>query len=413
MNIMNYENKMKYSEKITEFIDGELSQEETKELFNHVAENPQLQKELRNAMKLKNMFHQDLLVPPPLAKTHIYGKLNLQKSAVILSFLATFLLQIRRAVMTPVFGSALLAISLFTLGLFITDKNDNSQQKVDPVSVKSQNEQILSQAGTTSNFDLPIVTSEPVEQSNSTTVIHNNANRNSRNNSSIVHTDNLQSANNVQTIVNIQSKSKIPVFTPWNYNPIISSPMNNNDYSLNNISVNRRFQNVPYDISSILENLSISINKTMNSSSVNIGMEPLSNPLLNNYSIAVSYMIDKHNTLSGELGQENFSQKYNGYLNNKYAEIAQVYTAQWYGISYQYNFNNIDLLNGIYPYTKILIGGTNIGPYLKTSLGISYPLTDKISIFGGVESSRLYYQFQNNWFNSDLYGFNYGVKIGF
>jgi hypothetical protein len=427
---------MNYSEKISEFIDGELSHEEVSELFHSIANQPDLQNELRNAMMLKNMFHQELLTPPPLSKTLVYGKLNLQKSAVIISFLLTAFLNLKRFVMTPAFGSALISIALLTMGLFMSNTNSN-KSPVNPPSKISKNQEIIKPENPNFGNQIPVVSS--FENSNfenpENQITQNNIDNSKLRNSNlrITNLDNakvhkLNSQNRKNQIINsddfgnsalasnqssVSQLNNIIAESPFLYKEIGGSSIDQSSVSLQNKSTNNFMNSLGYEISSILESLSITINKTLTSSTTQTNLQPLSSPLLNNYSISLAYTLDHHNAFSAELGQENFQQKYNGYINGDEANIDQVYTAQWYGLSYQYNFGEINGLMGINPYTKILIGGTNIGPFLKGSVGLTYQLTDKIAVQGGLEVSRLYYSFQGNSFNSDKYGLIYGVRIGF
>jgi hypothetical protein len=423
---MNINENMNYSEKITEFIDGELSQEESSALFSKLAENPELQEELRNSLLLKNMFHQELLTPPPLAKTHLYAKLNLQRSAIILSFLITALLNLKKLLMAPAFTSALIGVSLFTLGLLMTGSNENSKSSLNQ---RSGHKFFSMQDNDSKNANIvPLVSSKELltnDKSENKSRLNNRSKKSQSSFSNISDSfaniskvKNPDNNNNFENVENSEKKNTTNNFEEKQSNIIflpIETSNFNSKFSLNFIN-NRNanfFSSLGYEISSILESISLSVNKTASSSQLKTSLEPLSNPLLNNYSIAISYTLDKNNSFSVELGQENFPQSFAGKINGYEANITQVFTAQWYGISYQYNFGEITSLYSINPFGKLLISGTSIGPFYKGSLGLTYQLTEKIALQGAVEASRLSYSFQNTWFSTDKYGFLYGVKIGF
>lgn len=410
---------MNYSEKISEFIDGELSQEECSELFSNISQNPGLQDELRQSLLLKNMFHQELFNPPPVSKTHLYAKLNLQRGAVILSFLLTTLINLRRIFVNPAFTSALIGIALFTASYFISNNNENKiSDSNKSYSAKSSNEKI-NQAQT-----VPFVNSAEKQKeirNTGTNILKNLKNHPkeilSQNNISEINTkqknlelsDNTLLSNSQENSQNANTKTLTIEILPVESSQFNSSSLN----PFNNSFKSNFFSEIGYELSSILENISLSLNKSLSSSSVKTNLEPLSNPLLNNYSISITYNLDKHNSFAAELGQENFEQKYSGTINGFDADIAQVYTAQWYGLSYQYNFGNIDNFYGINPFLKALVSGTSIGPFVKGSFGISYPLNEKISLVGAVEASKLAYNFNNTWYFTNKYGVIYGVRIGF
>jgi hypothetical protein len=188
--------------------------------------------------------------------------------------------------------------------------------------------------------------------------------------------------------------------------------------SKNNLNFNKQnISNVAllsdYEISNFIERISLTINKSNSKSTINTNLEPLSNPLLNDYSISVGYLFDKKNSVGIEFGQENYSQKYSGNIDGKFADVTQVFTAQWYGVAYQYNFGEINSLFDLNPFSRFVVGGTSIGPIIKGILGVSYQANEKLTIQTGFEYSNLFYKFDNNWFFSDKYGIFYGVKIGF
>lgn len=412
---MKFNDKMNYSEKITEFIDGELTQEESSELFTTLAQNPELQEELRQSILLKNMFHQELLTPPPISRTHVYAKLNLHRGAVILSFLITAFLNFRKLFMNPAFSSALIGIGLFTLGLFMTSSNEqvkSNSSKNSSTEMAIERSDIKKSMNSVNQANVPIISSALIPEkmitpkkivpifkenlSEEPNIVPNKLSDNSLLNSNI----NQNSGNSGENLFGFY---EIGLSNPYINKQNIIIPKSSRNF----------LSSIGYEISSILESISLSISKTNSISSINLDLDPLSNPLLNNYSIALSYTMNKNNVLSVELGQENFPQKFVGKINGYDAAINQVYTAQWFGISYQYNFGEISSLYSLNPFSKILVSGTSIGPYLKGSLGLSYQLTDKIALHGALEASRLAYSFQSTWFNTDKYGFIYGVKIGF
>jgi hypothetical protein len=363
------------------------------------------------------MFHQELMPPPPMAKTHLYAKLNLQRSAVILSFLLTVLINLRKLFMSPAFTSALIGVGLFTLGLFMTNSESDKIAKSNVKSDAKQTNQII-QSKPEIPSSIPTVTSSAgsnlvsesrinrvkSSKSDSEKLINRNDDKNEQN----VVSKSLQ-VNQVHQAPEIQTQAVI----------LIPSEINESYFTRNEILALRNnfrknfLSSFGYEISNILERISLSINKTTSVSTLNTGLQPLSSPLLNNYSIALTYTMDKHNSIAAELGQENFSQKYHGVINGFDADIKQVYTAQWYGLSYQYNFGEMESFYTLNPFLKAMVSATSIGPFMKGSIGISYNLTDKISLQGALEASRLAYSFQNKWFATDKYGFIYGLKIGF
>ncbi|MGB9702438.1 MAG: anti-sigma factor family protein [Candidatus Kapaibacteriota bacterium] len=399
-----------FRDRISEFLDGELSPEESKELFEYLAYHPELQEELRQFVALKNLFHKDLIEPPKSTKIHLYSKLNLQRSAVFLSLLLTIGSELRRFIFSPAFVATIIGIALFTFSYFANQKENDHifplKKSSTIITKNSDNVKNNTSPGKISSDNYPVIQSKNI--------------------SSQKHKLNT----NLQNLENLANLPNNETFSPYN-KITIERKTNPNEinYSKNNIEISSfsRHKNPliykhnnsdisltsEYDVSNFIERISLTINKSNSKSTISTNLEPLSNPLLNDYSISIGYLLNKNNSVGIEFGQENYSQQFNGVIDGKYADVTQVFTAQWYGLAYQYNFGEINSFFNINPFSRFVFGGTSIGPIFKGILGISYQANEKLTIQSGFEYSNLFYKFDNNWFSSDKYGIFYGVKIGF
>lgn len=398
-------NNKNFNDKISEFLDGELSQEESKELFEYLAYHPELQEELRQYIVLKNLFHKELIEPPKSTKIHLYSKLNLQRSAIFLSFLLTLGSELRKFIFSPAFGAAIIGIALFTFSYFANQKENYPQHQISKSITKlaehNENKNNITTPETDLKINYPIVKSANVqlqkhnENSSEPKIQYNNQDFNSSiENNQRIQNNTIAINQNIKNVDNSQFSSK--------------NNLNFNKQNISNVALLS-----DYEISNFIERISLTINKSNSKSTINTNLEPLSNPLLNDYSISVGYLFDKKNSVGIEFGQENYSQKYSGNIDGKFADVTQVFTAQWYGVAYQYNFGEINSLFDLNPFSRFVVGGTSIGPIIKGILGVSYQANEKLTIQTGFEYSNLFYKFDNNWFFSDKYGIFYGVKIGF
>lgn len=406
---MDIKNKDYYLIKISEFLDGELSPEETRDLFNQIANNTDLQEELKTSMAVRNMFHQELLPPPKQSKIMLYGKLNLQKSAVIISLLLSLFTYFRRILLNPAVGATLVGIGIFLLGYFTAEyaKNQNTST--------AQNSIVSSSISNTENELIPIVKSQEIDNNQTTFVKLNKTKKFNRPNDSSISdlSLNTQVKTNNQDIIT-QNEGGLALNNFENYdrqiNPTIFAKNNQN---INYNTKKGNLTEIDYLITSFLDKMSIGISKSNSTSNIKNNLEPLSNPMLNDYSVAVGYSLNENNIIAIEFGQENYPQRYTGVINQNEAVINQVYTAQWYGLSYQYNFDKISDKVLINPFVKILSSLTKIGPFFKGSLGMNYSVNDKLILNIGLESSTLLYEFQGKNFNTTKYGLFYGAKINF
>jgi hypothetical protein len=398
-----FSREMNYSDKVNLFIDGELPQEEATELFYAIADNPELQEEFKQSLVLKNLMKQDLIAPPPYLKEQLLAKFNLQKTAIFSTISLAILAFLRRYLMNPIAGGIIFGGMMFLLGYFLNPVRENNE--LGNISTKNN----------ISNNNIPIVSSKAPEQSPSESkqavVLKNRKS---------IAKDNFGNApiakTNFQKLTvpnfNVQSNNQPAATIPGTiYNSDAFVKSSNNSFNLNpEIALNKAN---PYYFYNFLEKVSISFNKNFFNSNIKSNLEPLSNPMLNNFSMSLAYSIDPRNSFSIEYGQENFTQKFSGKINGNNAEITQVYTAQYAGVGYRHYFPSIESIYRLNPYTKLFVGGTQVGTLGKIEVGLNYNLSEKMSLLAGFETSALLYKFQNQLYNSMNYGLVTGLTISF
>ena len=389
--------------KINLYLDGELPPEETTQLFYSIADNPVLQEEFRQALDLKDLLKQDLIAPPPYLKEQLLTKLNFKKTAFFGSLSLAIIAFLRRYLMNPVVGGIVFGGLMFLIGYFLSPIPESN--------VASNN---ITKNQMTQNSNIPTVSSTAPE------IANNNINHNAviitnkSRNKSIART--LKTENQTQNI--IKDSRSINNFDN-NYVSLpgtVYSTQMNTPKSTNLIFDNSSYiKNKPHpdDFYNFLENVSINFNKNFLNPNLKSNLEPLSNPMLNNFSLSVAYSIDPNNSLAIEYGQENFTQKYSGKIDGNPAKIMQVYTSQYAGVAYYHYFPHIFSIYKANPYTKIFGGLTQVGGIGKFEVGLNYNLNEKMAIRAGLETSMLLYKFQNQMFNSANYGLTTGMTISF
>jgi len=392
-----------YISKINQFVDGELPPDETTELFYAIADDPALQEEFTQSLVLQNMLKQDMIAPPAYLKDKLIVKFNLKKTAFLGTISFAILAFLRRYLMNPIAGGIVFGGLMFLIGYFINPERENNQ-----ISKIANQTQIIQ------NSTAPIVSSIASENTNTIST-----------HKSIALLNKVQSKNRLVEPFDIGGDDDRSDYlfnedtTPDEFVPLPRAIYSSQgDFNKSNILLNNNPDFIgnrknPYNFYNFLENISISFNKNFISPNIKSNLDPLSNPMLNNFSLNIAYNINPMNSLSIEYGQENFTQKFSGKIDGNDAKIIQVYTAQYAGIGYYHYFAHIPSIYKANPYTKIFAGATQVGGLGKVEAGLNYSLNEKMAIRGGFETSLLLYKFQSQIFNSLNYGFTGGLSISF
>lgn len=85
----------------------------------------------------------------------------------------------------------------------------------------------------------------------------------------------------------------------------------------------------------------------------------------------------------------------------------------WLGLAYQFRAGALDRLGLIRPYAQAMVGGTEIGPIGKGSLGISWTPDSRVSFNVGVEGTTILYRNDGAWYSSRKLGLAYSAQINF
>jgi len=411
---MNEHINMSIPEKLTAFVDGELPQEESGDLFFQLASNPELQDELRRQLIIKNSFKNSMLIPPIGLKSSVMRKTVYNNNAFYrlsqsLALLAAFLINKTMATLTGVL--VLAGIALFLLNRY---SEINSSDNI------SLNKSTLSRINTktTSDKQIPITNSFQIDKEASTTKSvafnirreektanakylekkQNSENTSFANSNNSIQENIIKDENKPIAILNESSLEKNSYFSLSTYNQDIELIKSNSSLG--------RF----------LDRLSISFRTFDGSSNPNFTIGNNQKSLLNNFSIALMYGLDYHQSIGVVYGNENFLMGFEKYESDILYAYSQSYNSQWIGLSYSYTINEI-LGSGIRPDFNLIAGGTNVVPVFKMGLGLSYDITDYFSIRGGFESGWLFYPNTSNlknskWYSTNKLGYNIGFNIG-
>lgn len=85
----------------------------------------------------------------------------------------------------------------------------------------------------------------------------------------------------------------------------------------------------------------------------------------------------------------------------------------WFGMAYQFRANPIDRLGLIRPFAQAMVGGTEIGPVGKGTVGLSWTPDSRVAFNVGLEGTAILYRNNNDWYSSRKLGIAYSAQINF
>jgi hypothetical protein len=140
-------------------------------------------------------------------------------------------------------------------------------------------------------------------------------------------------------------------------------------------------------------------------------IEPAKHLKYNNMNFAVKYALAKNLEIGIDVRQENFYMEYYGYgiegLKSTFQQQPNFTSgdvfARWMPIDYDWFKAG----------SQISLGGNNVGYLGRCGLNLVFSPSEHLNMIVGFENSWLFYNFQNNWFNSKKLGVNYGILYNF
>jgi hypothetical protein len=416
-----YENEfMNPSERLTAFLDGELTQEEAGTLFYELAQNSELQDEMRQLVTIRNTFRNSMLVPPDILKSKIFKRAGFADNAMSgLSKTA--------AVLAGLFysRSAVTAVAVVTLGILSyimisTNLGINEPEKGITMKTASLKIPVSSSTEKTDavyNNHSKTVSENGIEKAVIVSKNKFTVNRNDKT-GRFFKTENEKTNNNSDLVLASKDKDNTKD-TQNQINDITNSMMVNNDGLFVNLSKfnNKLFNSNPFDLHRLLERVNFELRTFYGNSTPNFNLSKDNVSLLNNFSLGVTYTLNDHNTIGVAFGFENFLMSFDKYDGDILYTYRQSYNSEWLAATYQYSWDEIESTN-IRPQINVLVGGTKVGPVLKIGTGVSWYLTDNFALMLGFESGWLIYPnksdwIQGEWFSTNKKGVLVGLKVGF
>lgn len=410
------------SEQLTAFLDGELTTDEASTLFYSLAQNPELQEEMRQQIAIKNTFKANLVIPPELLHAKILDKTGLSDDSGFTAFgklgqSFKWLLSKRAAWIST--GILLIALLSWYLSLSnnSTVVHEIASSKLEKNNNAATNYPIVSSRELKPNVNKMSSDANRLISANKPSAhrVHNYSSSSDHSNSqsgfaTINQTDNqTDSENRTAPFDNVERRTSINKAMP--YEAMASLNMRHRGYQVVPVSLLNRS----------LENVSMNLKFAgpfMKAPSFSI---PNDNPsILDQFTLSFIYSLDNHHAFGIDLGRENYLMQFDKYYGDTLMNITQSYSAFWIGANYRYSFNPIESLGQSIPYVGVTTGANNVGAICKVDAGMKYYAFDGIAVIGGVEYGILLYKNDGQLFdiNSSWYatsklnvflGFSFGV----
>lgn len=416
------------SELLSQLLDCELGSNEESSMFSELASNEDLRMEFRELMNIKDSVKADVeAYSVPVEATIAVFKnlgmnstLNSGSAAATKPFIKRFLLPAVMAVFVALISSGLIAYyyegEIAALKTSLTEalaSNKPSEPIVIEKIVKVRDNSIdnINKSGFVSSR----LNSRFFSGNHSTSHSRNNLNS-AQKNSAGNETD-LALINS--SFSNSKSDRSILTKSDFSSNSIKNRNYNiqhNDQYKLNYASLpefpTEEFKPDNDYSNETRDNMSFQVRGISGTSFPNVDRKPHS-PFVSNISAGFYLLSGSHHAFGFEVGQEPFGQVFRNVQDGNEIEVEQNPMLYWICASYKYTFNQIDFLGGLQPYAQVFGGFTELGPLAKTVIGLQYLTGNGFGFNFGIEGSALFYENQNQRYNTNKLGFTYGVLFNF
>lgn len=436
---MNMENmNMTPSEKLHSILDGETAGIDTSEVFYELSNNPELQQEFLDLMKMKQLMSGVQEAPPEHLRRGIMAGVGLGGSGLWYYLQNSGMVAASSAFLGSKVGAAIIAGMVGVFATFmVMDNNNTDKVNTESQSVSNANTQLGTLASAEPiTMEIPVVSSSSVGANSSinATKATSGYDRNSINRNTIIASsanDNLTESNSAY-VEDITTEKNTDFVLITNSPSIVESSADelyaqensqdlayNREFStLNNANNPRGFiinpsnrMSSPYSEQQML--FSLQGKGMTNNSLLTPDMSTTEAPSINNIGIALMYSVNDDFALGLEFGQEFLVKRVKANSFNTEESMLDNQLTFWGGLKASYTFNDLQIVSNLRPTTTLLVGGTSSGWVTKASAGLVYDISNKLAVFGGPEWTSGFYQFDSQLLSSNKWGFNYGLALKF
>ncbi len=140
--------------------------------------------------------------------------------------------------------------------------------------------------------------------------------------------------------------------------------------------------------------------------------ESVQSAVLPNTSFAFILPLNQHNRVGVEMGTESFRQQFSMVDDDgRKQNVLQTPVLFWIGGTYEYIGQDF-WIPGLTPYGSATLGyAYSQGPVVRGTVGLSYNPVGPLRFILGLDASALAYQHQSQWFTSNKWGLSYGLSF--
>jgi len=421
---------MSSSEKLVAFLDGELPQEDTTTLFYELAQNADLQDEMRQFVHLRNNLRNTQVVPLPHLKNNILKNIGLKEGPV-----TTFLDASSKtaALLVALFYNktslSIILVAMLSVGAILILNNATDNNDFAKAPLQSQELSVAINAGIpvtessiADDMNKPVTSKMSKGNANTTSGVLSKMKSQSNGLAMNSRTSNAANSSGINTLTNdvINTNNTYDGGTNLVLPTVFPSGINNFNipFGVNIQSPNRRRMVADNDLlAGIMQNTTIYINRLDARSYPDFSLPGENNPLFNDLRIGIRYKFADNHSIGLAGGLENFLMTFDKEeADGIIYRYDQSWNGWWIGLTYHYNFG--ELLNtGLYPELNVLAGSTPVGPLFRGGLGMNYYITEDFYLNLGFEAGTMIFN-QNQssgnskWFSTEKLGFTIGVGVG-
>jgi len=381
---------MEYEDKLVEFIDGEIPEEEERELFSMISMDDSLRGEYKNLLAITNTIKASagIYSPSTELKASVYSDLNISTSAKHTPVPAKFMQGTKWHLLSGGIG-ALLATSVFMISTNFFS-NDNNQPKPSIINQSAVAQQIESQNGELKNDKVSF-------RNNNQNFITNDNNMNDKS-----KMETLQDENNSMLLAISEPRYSARINFRTDEN-LKFGKLDNSDISLESDN-----HNIQKDDAI---DLSIEAGWSLNWNLPKETIQPAKMNEFNNLGIELFFNVVQNFDFGISVRQETFFTRYEEqFSNNQILKYEQNPNLTSYGITFRQRFLNEKKLQ---PLAQINFVVNNYGIILRPSIGILYKINDSFSLVENLEYSNMLFTHDQTWFSASKIGLKFGINYKF
>lgn len=429
-----------HSDLIYLFVDGEASPAERSKLYDALANNPELQAEFEDAMRMKEAVEREVqtAIPPPSLTESLFLRAGVAVPVAATSAVAPAIPAITNLAnsgwfaLVKSFALPALAVSgAMTYGVIKLTENNTPLPPAAPQAVSRtiEDHRSLPQMITTISPETPVMAEAELVEKPSP---FNTARKSSvsvikENNPAVKMASEppVTQQPTTNTAVNNTSVSNGQLNTP------VVQKSNTEDVAIASVpsaSINELSPSAISNVGGVVDNINLNPLEVSEhyTGSFTLGYEryagssyfqdrngkvPSTGFALNNSAIIGMLRIDAHHSVGLMIGEESFP----FYLKNADGGFSAQPSLNWFGVGYRYTFVEVETSVGsISPSVRGIIGGSQAGALGKAKVGLDWNLFESpITISGGYELTELIYQTSSATLGAGKTAVTFGINYTF